>query len=510
MISDWSKTCWRRSVSFACRAHREAVSRHLDMLQSKHLILTLFSYWPLPLLPRFAAAGRRFGIAILALALVAIAGAIAGAIAPAAAETEYYGDRGEGAARLGPAANSFEEIREAWRVLGMQQKKLGRNHPAVATSLNNLGLLYYLQKRNIEAERLLKRALRIARKTHSHPSLASMLHNLGVVYQARGNYAKAEPLLRRALGERERAFGPDHPEVVNSLNNLGVVYRKRHRFAQAERSLQRALVITERILDSEHPFVAASLDRLRFLYEDLHRYERAETLFSRSLAIREKAFGPDHPEVAASLDNLARLSQLRARRLDAHRLHCAKRLRRERASNGPPSTMRKRATRGMFKHSQAGHPMRTDYGERAPARRTAEPSEPAAPGPPSEVWIRTDHTLCLRPLVWAPARGGERAKLSLRHAWINNGQFTRCCCSTGCSCSISGSTAFPARASSPPSCAAATTPSLTRTALGSRPKSTSSFAATPSTRRIIQRTTRRTQGATRRMGRAMRRPPGSL
>jgi tetratricopeptide (TPR) repeat protein len=155
---------------------------------------------------------------------------------------------------------------------------------------------FFALKRNIEAERLLKRALRIARKTHSHPSLASMLHNLGVVYQARGNYAKAEPLLRRALGERERAFGPDHPEVVNSLNNLGVVYRKRHRFAQAERSLQRALVITERILDPEHPFVAASLDRLGFLYEDLHRYERAETLFSRSLAIREKAFGPDHPK----------------------------------------------------------------------------------------------------------------------------------------------------------------------------------------------------------------------
>ena len=85
MISDWSKTCWRRSVSFAFRAHREAVSWHLDMLQSRHLILTLFSYWPLPLLPRFAAAGRRFGIAIVALAPVAIAGAIG----PAAAETEY-------------------------------------------------------------------------------------------------------------------------------------------------------------------------------------------------------------------------------------------------------------------------------------------------------------------------------------------------------------------------------------------------------------------------------------
>jgi hypothetical protein len=58
--------------------------------------------------------------------------------------------------------------------------------------------------------------------------------------------------------------------------------------------------------------------------------------------------------------------------LDAHRLHCAKRLRRERACNGPRSTMRKRATRGMFKHGQAGHPMRTACGERRPA--AARPS----------------------------------------------------------------------------------------------------------------------------------------
>jgi tetratricopeptide (TPR) repeat protein len=121
----------------------------------------------------------------------------------------------------------------------MQMEALNGRRQQEAVGPNNDVL-----KRNIEAERLLKRALRIARKTHSHPSLASMLHNLGVV----------------------------------------------------ERSLQRALVITERILDPEHPFVAASLDRLGFLYEDLHRYERAETLFSRSLAIREKAFGPDHPK----------------------------------------------------------------------------------------------------------------------------------------------------------------------------------------------------------------------
>jgi len=87
-----------------------------------------------------------------------------------------------------------------------------RMDPGKIGALSNLGLLYYLQKRNIEAERLLKRALRIARKTHSHPSLASMLHNLGVVYQARGNYANAEPYTR--IVEYKKLSGYKSPSTL--------------------------------------------------------------------------------------------------------------------------------------------------------------------------------------------------------------------------------------------------------------------------------------------------------
>jgi tetratricopeptide (TPR) repeat protein len=207
--------------------------------------------------------------------------------------------------------------------LAIMEGRLGRDHPDLATPLNNLALLYYLQKSYGKAQRLLERSLRIARRTPDHPALASVLHNLGVVYQTRKRYAKAARTLERALAVREKTLGRAHPEVANSLNNLGALYRKRGQFVKAEHSLKRALAITEKAFNPDHPFVAASLGSLASLYEATHRYGKAQALFARALAIREKAFDPDHPDIAASRDSLARVSRMRERDADARRRHRA-------------------------------------------------------------------------------------------------------------------------------------------------------------------------------------------
>jgi hypothetical protein len=95
--------------------------------------------------------------------------------------------------------------------------------------------------------------------------------------------------------------------------------------------------------------------------------------------------------------------------LDAHRLHCAKRLRRERACNGPRSTMRKRATRGMFKHGQAGHPMRTACGERRPAAARPSLVSPRLQALPVRYGSgRTTHSACASPRVGTCKGRGAR------------------------------------------------------------------------------------------------------
>jgi tetratricopeptide (TPR) repeat protein len=57
---------------------------------------------------------------------------------------------------------------------------LGDDHLDVATSYNNLALVYFAQKRYTEAESLLRKCLKIRRDRlgNNHPDVIASLHNL--------------------------------------------------------------------------------------------------------------------------------------------------------------------------------------------------------------------------------------------------------------------------------------------------------------------------------------------
>jgi tetratricopeptide (TPR) repeat protein len=44
-----------------------------------------------------------------------------------------------------------------------------------------------------------------------HPEVATSLNNLALLYHSQGQYAKAEPLYQRTLAIYEKAPGPKHP-----------------------------------------------------------------------------------------------------------------------------------------------------------------------------------------------------------------------------------------------------------------------------------------------------------
>ncbi len=195
------------------------------------------------------------------------------------------------------------------------EKALGREHPSLATLLNNRASLYLDQGRYEEAEPLHQRSLEIYEKAlgGEHPELAAALNNLANLYRAQGRYEEAEPLFQRSLAIKEKALGGEHPSLAVTLNNLASLYRAQGRYEEAEPLFQRSLAITEKALGGEHPELAISLNNLALLYRDQGRYEEAEPLFQRSLEIYEKALGGDHPSLAATLDNLALLYRARGR-----------------------------------------------------------------------------------------------------------------------------------------------------------------------------------------------------
>jgi tetratricopeptide (TPR) repeat protein len=106
-------------------------------------------------------------------------------------------------------------------VTGQSQPSLSAQQSAELEEAKRLnqqaGQLYDAGKYS-QAIPLLERALAISEKVlgKEHPDVATSLNNLALPYQAQGSYEKAEPLFVRSLAISEKVLGKEHPDVATS------------------------------------------------------------------------------------------------------------------------------------------------------------------------------------------------------------------------------------------------------------------------------------------------------
>ena len=124
-----------------------------------------------------------------------------------------------------------------WSAHASAQGGLWETYMAAATKA-------YQQGNYPEAEKQLGAALKEAEGLGPQdPRLATSLNNLAVLYIIQGKYAEAEPLYKRALAIFEKALGPEHPGVAQSLENYAALLRQTCRSAEATEMEARAKVI---------------------------------------------------------------------------------------------------------------------------------------------------------------------------------------------------------------------------------------------------------------------------
>ncbi len=177
---------------------------------------------------------------------------------------------------------------------------------ATARLLNQVGVYQWQRAEFVEAKTLFERALAIDEATfgRDHPEVATNVNNLGEVLHTLGDLPRAKACFERALAIWEANLGANHPNVASAVNNLGLVLQDLGDLPRAKACYERALAIDEATFGRDHPEVATDVNNLGSVLKDLGDLPRAKACYERALKILLQFLPADHPNIKTVRGNL--------------------------------------------------------------------------------------------------------------------------------------------------------------------------------------------------------------
>ncbi len=192
------------------------------------------------------------------------------------------------------------------KALEIDQKTLPANHPSLATSYNNIGLVYDNMGEYSKALSSFEKALEIRQKTlpANHPDLATSYKSIGLAYKNMGEYSKALSYYEKALEIRQKTLPGNHPSLATSYNNIGGVYYNIGEYSKALSYFEKALEIWQKTLPANHPDFASSYNNIGVVYMNMGDYSKALSYYEKALEIEQKTLPANHPSLATSYNNI--------------------------------------------------------------------------------------------------------------------------------------------------------------------------------------------------------------
>jgi CHAT domain-containing protein/tetratricopeptide (TPR) repeat protein len=191
--------------------------------------------------------------------------------------------------------------------LDINRKVLGDDHPATATSYNNVAGNLKARGKYAEAAPLFQKALDINRKVlgEEHANTANSYNNVAGNLKSQGKYAEAGPLYQKALDIKLKALGEEHPDTAVGYSGVGMNLNAQGKYVEAGPLLRKALDINRKVLGDDHPATATSYNNVAFNLHAQGKFADGRPLFQKALDIRRKVLGEDHPDTATSYNNVA-------------------------------------------------------------------------------------------------------------------------------------------------------------------------------------------------------------
>ena len=225
----------------------------------------------------------------------------------------------------GGKASEAEAVAFAERAIELKEGLFGAAAPALALSLDNAGVLFFVRGDYDRAGPLYERARAIwTEASASTPgrgaALAAVHSHLGPLFQELGQYSTAREHYEQALALLRETLGPDNTQVAMTENNLATLLARSGDYGEAQSRYRASLAVLEQRLGGEHPLIGTAKHNLGDLDQRMSLDDEAFELYSQAATLKEKILGPAHPSLALTLSNLSYLHADRAEFAEAESL----------------------------------------------------------------------------------------------------------------------------------------------------------------------------------------------
>lgn len=217
------------------------------------------------------------------------------------------------------------------RALDSRKKIFGENHPEVAASYNNIGLIYGMEFPD-QAQKFYRNALNIYKEVYgeNHPKIANTYNNLAIILQAQAKYDLALFQLNNVLDITKEVYGENHPNNAFVYSNIGQIYTIQNKDSAALANQQKALIIYKNAYGEKHPEIANTYNLLGAIYTNQQKFEKALQAYQAALIANVTDFQSnsiyENPNIDKAYKIISLLTSLRLKAEVFENLHYIKTL----------------------------------------------------------------------------------------------------------------------------------------------------------------------------------------
>lgn len=198
------------------------------------------------------------------------------------------------------------------KALSMQKLLHGPCSVIVATTLNNVGRLQFMEGNLDAAVQTYNEALRLRRRLLGDDSLdvAATIFNLGQTHHNKGDLSTALMFYEEFLRIAMPTLGQCHRDVAFILKCIAQIYHEQGNKTRAIKTYTESLALCQ-ACSSVTAELSSICNKLGNLYFEEGDFDEALKMYQKGLEVERAVFDPFHPNIVVTLSNIAQIHKHR-------------------------------------------------------------------------------------------------------------------------------------------------------------------------------------------------------